>query len=181
MKRIHRLNLATALILLTALPLQAGMQLEITVPETLTHVDVKGAIWSAVTSRGWSITEHGDDYLTCELNHRGTHSVVSFTFDRSRISFSDESIGNVTRFKHAAGSVRARKTKGTVTPKRWMNNLRSDIAKHLVPNRTLVLSTPAAKTSSNLKDELKQLKSLHEEGLLSDAVYEKKQLELLTK
>lgn len=158
----------------------------IALPSGYAEEDVGGAIWKAVTCRGWSVNTHSNGFLECSLEHRGLVSSLSIRYGANVVEIDDTTrrlatLGNVARSSRPGFSP-PNKTKRVAIPEKWLRNIRADLVKNLSSKDRGAYKEPrssAPVSDIELMEKLADLKSFYEQGLITESVYNLKQLELI--
>ncbi len=81
-------------------------------------------------NRGWRIAEHGGEGVMGKINHRGVIATVTIYLANDKLLYTCKGTREVTTRRAAGGSGGIKKGKKVIDycPKKWINNLRQDVA-----------------------------------------------------
>ncbi|GAA5215115.1 hypothetical protein ACFSJ3_01510 [Corallincola platygyrae] len=134
---------------------------------------VKASILAALEKRGWTVEESKPPKILATLNHRGIDGRLHIRYNATTVAITNDS------YRQAISDDPRQFSEERMEPyypRGWIKNLRVDIESFLPQMVNLKQET---KIDDALKVKLEQLKSLHEDGLLSDEVYNSRQQSLL--
>ncbi|VGO15691.1 hypothetical protein PDESU_04276 [Pontiella desulfatans] len=141
-----------------------------TVPPHVTESDAIRAVSVAATKRNWQVRQIEADQIELELNHRGYHALLSFTVKENEIRYTD--IGS----SFTPDPIRL--LNGGSMPASWMKNLKKDVNDifYISPQEQNSIPT----TADPIVEKLNSLKSLRDQGVITEAEYKQKRKEILS-
>ncbi|MDO6684488.1 MULTISPECIES: SHOCT domain-containing protein [unclassified Agarivorans] len=174
------LSRSITLLFLTFLPLIASAKVYTTtfqVADAYSSTEaVKLALYSSLVRRGWTVEEQKNQQTTAHLHKRNTKAKVVIDYSANQVSI------NTTGTRTHITPGRTRSDPETVVekdfnPKGWIKNIVND-TKRLIPN-TINQAANQTPKKENLTEQLTELKTLYEQGLISEEIYLEKQRTIL--
>ena len=138
------------------------------IPEHISEDDAILAVYQAALKRAWQVKDIDNGKLEIELEHRGYHSILSFTVQERDILYTDRTYFNNPQH----GTVRS------PAPSNWIKYLKNDVN---VKFRTLMVEDRgnSAPSLEPISQKLIGLKSLLDQSLITEDEYKKKREEII--
>lgn len=146
------------------------------IPPNINTADAISAVSKAALKRKWTVHNFENNILRVELNHRDYKALLNFTFPDGDIMYSD----STTYFNNGKDDFYEEGWVVRPVPKNWLFNLQSDVAAFFAVSQNSI-NIKKELSQENVGEKLEELKVLYDKKLITEADYELKKKEILSR